>query len=91
MLASNFTDPLPAYNNGTGYMVEVDDDTMYISVVVADPDAAVEAYNALLKGANFDFLWEDEDDGSSYYYSPNEEYIVNPYVSQSGNMVIMVY
>ena len=91
MLASNFADPLPAYNDGTSYTVEVDDDTMYISVVVADPDAAVEAYNALLEGANFDFLWEDEDDGSSYYYSPNEEYIVNPYVSQSGNMVIMVY
>ena len=91
MNANNFTDELPAYaEDGAGFNVMDEGDELYVLVECADPDAAVEAYCNILDGAEFNYLGTDSY-GDALYASPNNEYTVNPYVSQGGYFVICVF
>ena len=88
---NDFTDELPAYaEEGAGFSVMDEGDTLYVLVECADPYAAVEAYCGILATAEFEYLGTDNY-GDPVYDSPNDEYYVNPYVSQGGYFVICVY
>ena len=90
MNENNYTDVLPAFNGGVDYIVDADEYEMYIMIEVDDPEQAAEDYADALEEALFEFDSYDDTDGSPYYWSPNEEYLVNPYVSQGGYFVIYV-
>ena len=90
MTNNGYKDALPAYNGGTSYDVDDEGDELYIIIVTSDAEAAVDAYCDLLEKANFSYEGVD-DYGDPLYYSPNEEYIVNPYVSSTGAFVIWVF
>ena len=91
MAANSFTDVLPTFEGGNDYMVDDGGDELYIMIDVDDPEQALEDYIDALEDAEFIFDSYDNSDGSPYYWSPNEQYIVNPYISQGGYLVIWVF
>lgn len=91
MTANSYTDPLPVFEGGNDYMVDDGGDELYIIIDVDDPEQAQEDYVDALEEALFIFDSYDTSDDSPYYYSPNEQYIVNPYISSGGYFVILIF
>lgn len=90
MTNNGYTDVLPAFPEFNNVLVEDDGYELYIILDVDNPDDGVDEYADILEEAGFIFDSYDDSDGSPYYWSPNEQYLVNPYVSMGGNLVIWV-
>ena len=90
MAANDFTDELPVYaEEGAEFSAEEDEDGLYILVDSADPDEAVETYCDALDDAEFEY--GEDSYGYPVYTSPNNQYVVEPYVSMGGYFVIFVH
>ena len=87
---AGFSDELPAFNDGYFYEVEDYGDSFFVSILVDDPEDAIDAYSEILEVAEFELVGTDSYDGSPYYESPNGEYTVNPYAYDEF-FVIAVY
>ena len=87
---NGYTDALPAFPEFNNVLVEDDDYELYIMLDVDNPEDGVDEYADILEEAGFIFDSYDDSDGSPYYWSPNEQYLVNPYVSTGGYLVIWV-
>ena len=87
-----YTHTLPAYEGAaTAYQLFTDPYT-YVVVTVGEgnEEGAVESYAATLLADEFTSLGSDSS-GDSYYMSPDEDYIVCPYVAETGTFTIYFY
>ena len=92
LMDESFTDPIPALEGADSYRVFQETTQMQIQCVyssLAEAQAAVAAYEALLLAANYTNPGQDAY-GWECYNSPNEQFYLNIWISsQSGYKVII--
>ena len=92
-LDSSFTDVLPAHEGAEAYTVSSTSEKLSVRCAYstsAELNAALQAYEAALVAAGFEYAGVDAYD-TPYYNSPNDQFNVNPWLSSYGYLVIDVF